>query len=99
MVNYDFHSPRFAQGSFGLVLLSLLAGLLEFTVWSEDYATKEPGNSGEPLGLKQYTEDGREMGGWDEEMLMIEIDIGYKDEYDWICILMMILLYTFFIST
>ncbi|CAL1160603.1 unnamed protein product [Cladocopium goreaui] len=50
-----FNNP----GSFGLVLLSLLAGLLEFTVWSEDYATKEPGNFGDPLGLKQYTEDMR----------------------------------------
>ena len=40
------------------MLLSLLAGALELTVWSEDYATKEPGNFGDPLGLNQYTEDG-----------------------------------------
>eukprot|EP00435_Cladocopium_sp_Y103_P071680 s43_g38.t1 len=57
-----FNNP----GSFGLVLLSLLAGALEFTVWSEDYATKEPGNFGDPLGLNQYTEDawGGKGDGW-----------------------------------
>lgn len=44
------------SGTFGLVLLALLAGVLEFTLWSEDFSTKEPGNFGDPLNLGQYTE-------------------------------------------
>lgn len=39
-----------------MVLLALLAGVLEFTLWSEDFSTKEPGNFGDPLNLGQYTE-------------------------------------------
>ncbi|CAK9079785.1 unnamed protein product [Durusdinium trenchii] len=53
-INAAFNTP----GTFGLVVLTLIAGVLEFTLWSED-PKKEPGNFGDPLGLGQYTEDMR----------------------------------------
>ena len=52
----SFFLLKIFSGSFGLVLLALLAGVLEFTLWSEDFSTKEPGNFGDPLKLGQYTE-------------------------------------------
>ena len=53
-INAAFNTP----GTFGLVVLTLIAGVLEFTLWSED-PKKEPGNFGDPLGLGQYTEERR----------------------------------------
>merc|ERR1719150_3191223 len=45
-------------GSYGMVLLFLVAGVLELGLWTEA-PSKEPGNFGDPLGLGQYGEEMR----------------------------------------
>jgi len=47
-----------APGSYGFVVLFVIAGVLETAVWTEDPG-KEPGNFGDPLGLGMYDEDMR----------------------------------------
>jgi len=47
-----------APGTYGFVVLFLIAGAMELTVWTQD-DKKEPGNFGDPLGLGQYDEDMR----------------------------------------
>merc|ERR1719291_70963 len=47
-----------APGSYGAILLFLVAGGLELGVWTEK-DERAPGNFGDPLGLDQYTEDMR----------------------------------------
>jgi len=48
-----------APGTYGFAALFVLSGALELTAWSQSPA-KEPGNFGDPLGLRQYTTDMRE---------------------------------------
>lgn len=47
-----------APGSYGMIVLFLIAGALELGPWSEN-ANREPGNFGDPAGLAQYTDDMR----------------------------------------
>ena len=48
-------APLNNPASFGFIVLALLAGVLEFTVWREE-PSKEPGDFGDPLRLGQYDE-------------------------------------------
>merc|ERR1712061_674334 len=54
-----------APGSYGMIALFVLAGVLELSAWTED-PSKEPGNFGDPLGLGMY----------DDEMRAREINNG-----------------------
>merc|ERR1712187_856687 len=45
-------------GSYGMVLLFLVAGALELGAWTEA-PSKEPGNFGDPLNLGQYDKEMR----------------------------------------
>merc|ERR1719284_1642695 len=47
-----------APGTYGFAALFLLSGVMELAVWTQD-EKKEPGNSGDPVGLGMYTEDMR----------------------------------------
>ncbi|CAE8633639.1 unnamed protein product [Polarella glacialis] len=56
-----------APGSYGFIALIILSGVVELLIWPQEYK-KEPGNFGDPLGLKQklgleYNEDirGKEL--------------------------------------
>lgn len=47
-------------GTFGLVVLLLLSGVMELVFWKDsEESGREPGNYGDPLGLGQYTDDMR----------------------------------------
>lgn len=48
-----------APGSYGMVALFALAGVMELSVWTEN-PNLAPGNFGDPVGLNQYTKDMRE---------------------------------------
>lgn len=54
-----------SPGSFGFVLLLVVAAVLELLIWKDGVdpetgmIVKEPGNFGDPLGLGQYTNDMR----------------------------------------
>jgi len=45
-------------GSYGFALLFACAGAMELLVWTED-PSKEPGNFGDPFGLRMYDTDMR----------------------------------------
>lgn len=46
-------------GTYGFGLLFLFIGYVETSVWTDDDASKEPGNFGDPAGLGMYTDDMR----------------------------------------
>jgi len=48
-----------APGSYGMIALFALAGVLELSVWTEN-PNLAPGNFGDPVGLNQYTKEMRE---------------------------------------
>jgi len=48
-----------APGSYGFVILWILAGVLELGPWRQ-VADKEPGNFGDPMNFNQYTKEMRE---------------------------------------